>query len=288
MSDSPKPSRLALSLGVIRERWLTRGHQRVDVESFRIDQRLRFDRLGLRYDDARQHSIAIRALVAPSRTDSRSSEHYELFAALLADGSPKQILEIGTDTGMFTEFLSLLAPAASIVTIDLDPRDPRYRNATSSALSTQEGPSETVLFGEARDERLNKCPNVRQITMDSLGLVAVAAEQPRSFDIVWVDGDHHYPTVAVDIAAALQLCRPSGVVVVDDVLPDPRGTSDWVGSEASDTIQKLVRAGLCRADFIHKRLKAKHLVRTSRRRFIAVLQPQLGLGLLSSKVNQER
>ena len=49
--------------------------------------------------------------------------------------------------------------------------------------------------------------------MNSLNLI----EFSNSFDLIWIDGDHNYPTASIDIANAVRLLSPNGVGICDDV-----------------------------------------------------------------------
>lgn len=268
---------------LLAERWRCRGYSRVDLDSFISDQRRRFERLGLDYEVARMRAREIRARIPSSGTDSRSSEHYELFAALLEDRSPRRILEIGTDTGMFAAFCAEASPESWIITVDLESSDRRFRNASSDRGQHASPGSALDPVVTFRDGLLARYRNVERLTMNSLRLIYARDADFNSFDIVWVDGDHHFPTVAIDIASALRLCSPHGIVVVDDIRPDPHASDEWVGPDASLTVMALADEGLCDVNFIHKRIKQKHLVREARRRYIAVLRPREARGVLNTE-----
>ena len=57
------------------------------------------------------------------------------------------------------------------------------------------------------------------------------------FDLIWVDGSHHYPEVAWDISNAYHLCTPGGVLMVDDVMTDPRARR--IGYDGPDSYEVL-------------------------------------------------
>jgi hypothetical protein len=179
---------------------------------------------------------------------------------------------------MHAAFLAECSPSSSITTIDLDPNDHRFRNATGQRSDGEPNDPTIVRF---RNDLLCGYPNVRQIPMNSLELLSMCKNHLSTFDLIWVDGDHHFPIVAIDIAMSLLLIRGDGLVVVDDVRPDQKGADQWVGPDASLTVDALQLARLCTVTLIHKRLKAKHLVSEKRRRYIAVLRPE-GMGSTTS------
>lgn len=74
-------------------------------------------------------------------------------------------------------------------------------------------------------------PDIGRQVIDEAGLVdlveiheeesqiglAKLVEQDRRFDLAFVDGDHHFDGVFMDLVFVNRLVRPGGVVVVDDV-----------------------------------------------------------------------
>ena len=57
-----------------------------------------------------------------------------------------------------------------------------------------------------------------------------------SFDIIWVDGDHHDPTVTRDIFNSYEILKKNGLMIVDDLLlADKPKNSKKHASEGSST-----------------------------------------------------
>lgn len=231
-----------------------------DIENFREDQVSRFRDLGLDWYKAQQVISEVPRDVG--RRDA--SEHYSLFAAWLHSRPKSEVLEVGTETGQFSAFLSALVPDGRVVTIDLPTDDPRYRNAT--ALSKYD-PSSRGSIPSERAQFLNR-PNIQFVELNSLGL----ANSNRRFDAIWLDGDHTNPVVTLDIAQVVRLVKPGGLLAMDDI----RLPGTWYGAqgydEAYQALEALQAAGVIRYWLIHKRVTEIHLVLPERRKYIAVVQ----------------
>jgi predicted O-methyltransferase YrrM len=231
-----------------------------DIEEFRADQVSRFQELGLDWGRAQTVIAGVPAEVG--RRDA--SEHYSLFAAWLHLRPNSHVLEVGTETGQFSAFLSALVPDGRVVTIDLPTADPRYRNAT--AMNVYDANSRGALPGE-RARFLNR-PNVRFFELNSLGL----ANSSRRFDAIWLDGDHTNPVVTLDVAQVIRLINPGGLLAMDDI----RLPGTWYGKqgydEAYQALEALQGAGVIKYRLIHKRVTEQHLILAERRKYIAVVQ----------------
>ena len=90
---------------------------------------------------------------------------------------------------------------------------------------------------------------------------------------LWVDGDHSYPIVAVDIVNSLRIVRPSGVVLCDDVCLGRSDHSAWVGDETRATLDALERAGLVEVHLVLKKLFPSKNYDLARRRYVAIVRP---------------
>lgn len=194
------------------------------------------------------------------------SEHSIFFSSLsLSDTySIRRILEIGTFDGKNAKLLSELFPQAEIVTYDLADDDSIFLNSYSRG-----DKAELDRFVSARNAVLGSCPNVIFVQKNSLSLLL---ESGSKYDLIWVDGAHGYPTVAIDVANSLRLLDPNGLMACDDV---------WVATEESDAMYKSVathetlcalkHAKLINFDLITKRLTASHAATTARRKYIAIV-----------------
>ena len=77
----------------------------------------------------------------------------------------------------------------------------------------------------------------------------------KSFDLIWIDGDHSYPTAAIDIANAVRMLNPDGVGICDDVYLDAKeGQMDGRSKASIDTLKSLNSAGLICYSLIYKRI----------------------------------
>ena len=147
-----------------------------------------------------------------------NSEHLLLITAisLKYQDSVKNILEIGTFEGATTSVMSVLFPNASIVTIDL-PEDElevfafnKYRNDTLTTTKK----SLVSGFRENRINLLESLSNVKFIETNSVNLTNWESNQ---FDLIWVDGNHEYPTSCIDIINSYRLLTSTGIMLLDNV-----------------------------------------------------------------------
>ena len=129
------------------------------------------------------------------------------FASIAASRKTvKKILEIGTYDGRTAIILSQLFPDADVLTIDLADDDNEFETTYNRA-------DELDKFVRERNQRLKRSERISFVPMNSISL----SEYTGSFDLIWVDGAHGYPIVAMDIINAVRLCSTSGTVMIDDV-----------------------------------------------------------------------
>lgn len=230
-----------------------------DRDDFLADQIARFNELGLDWRLAQD--IISQVESGAERRDE--SEHYSLFAAWLSSRPSAHVLEVGTETGQFANFLSALVPQGLVVTLDLPVDNPRYRNATISEIHS---PSDRGSLPPERSVFLGR-PNIRFVEMNSLGL----ANSTKRFDAIWLDGDHTNPVVTMDIAQVVRLVNVGGLLAMDDI----RFSGSWRGVQGSDealkAIDALKAARIVDYVLIHKRVTEQHLLLPERRKFIAVV-----------------
>jgi len=144
--------------------------------------------------------------------DPNLSWHYHLFAYLSTQ--PKyakpgtQILEIGTFEGEFTRFLSRCFPQGHIHTFDLPSDNPIFLESY--------GRHEN-LDSHLRERATNlEFTNVTFYARNSSEIPSVLGDA--SFDLIWVDGDHHDPQVSIDIDNCIQLMNTNSLMLVDDIV----------------------------------------------------------------------
>tara|TARA_Y100000991_G_C21909390_1_gene321600 strand:- start:9 stop:845 length:837 start_codon:yes stop_codon:yes gene_type:complete len=137
------------------------------------------------------------------------SEHLIIFSAI-SDSSykPKRILEIGTYDGKTAAILSYLFPDSEITTIDLNDNDPIFK-------STYNRFSNLKVFIKSRNDILKKNKNIKFIQCNSLELTLKNVLKMQ--DLIWVDGDHVYPTAAIDITNSIKLLNKNGILMCDDI-----------------------------------------------------------------------
>jgi predicted O-methyltransferase YrrM len=178
------------------------------------------------------------------------SEHLVFFAALSASGKrPKKILEIGTFRGETTLFLSRLFPESDIVSVDLPAELARQMNLYDYAKA-----SSTV---ELRTQNFRKMKNVVLHEASSVTLLL----EDEEFDLIWLDGAHGFPIVALDIANSFRMISSNGLVVCDDVHKRLRRTDAVYESDATYlTLCELESAGLIQVDYLSKRIGARFQV----------------------------
>lgn len=230
------------------------------LEDFRRDQVLRFEAAGLDYLSAESKVDDLYAALPEIR---ESSEHHKVFAGIAAAAMNPflRCLEIGTHSGKGAAALSQLFPESEIVTIDLPDADPLF----VSSYSREKAHSRRAFLLE-RDRRLSGLDNVRFQERDSLSLTIEVAK----FDVIWIDGAHNLPTVAVDIANSIRMLNPGGYIAVDDVYTSGRDKNVYESVGAFQTISAFERAGLIVSHLVHKRLAAPHVRFPGK--YIAILQ----------------
>jgi len=206
-----------------------------------------------------------------SRERTDSSMHYEVVAALVAQKSVRRILEIGTQTGRFTKFVAELDPNVEVTTIDLPSHDGRFDNATRRHLDAGGHTERSATSARLREENLRGLKNVRYEEMNSVLLTG----QTRSYDLVFVDGDHTFPIVAIDAMNALRFVERNGWVLFDDLRPYGCAVSDFGGTETTTLLETLENAGVVEVFRLHKRLDPRRLIDPAHRKMIALVRKRI-------------
>lgn len=161
--------------------------------------------------------------------------NYAVFKLLSKDyqNTDLKILEIGTFDGSFSKYLSNIFPKAKISTIDLSINDKRF-------IDSYKRNNEKYLnnFLKIREENL-RSSRINFIELDSINLMDVFKEE--TFDLIWVDGDHSYPTVEKDINNSYLLLKKGGYIVIDDVskINTKNETSEGSHSASLKALEKL-------------------------------------------------
>ena len=131
--------------------------------------------------------------------DANLSWHYHIFSGL-SNPQKKKIVEIGTHSGEFTNFVSKIFKEASIYTFDLPLKDPSFTKSYSRNNIKSYKDSYFLLR-----RRNLKNRNIFLIENDSINICNYFKHS--SIDIFWVDGDHKNPQVSLDIYNAINLTK---------------------------------------------------------------------------------
>jgi predicted O-methyltransferase YrrM len=203
-------------------------------------------------------------LKLPPFSYERDSIHWLLFAGLSIQRSAQRLLEIGTYDGRFTALLARLFPTSEIVTVDLPVSDPILR--------TTYGRTGDAAFGEfkARQRHNLSARNIRFIEANSFFLPGLV--EP-SFDIVWLDGGHLYPSVAWDFCNAWHLTRVDADILCDDVIPNPNGVRNaYVSPDSYELTEFLRERTASNTTMFLKRRGSNFSADPRRRKFVAHLR----------------
>lgn len=153
--------------------------------------------------------------------DGMFSEHLVLLSAVSgSDSEVSKLLEIGTHDAKTALILSKLFPSSSITTIDLPDSTEGFEYSYSRSGMVD-------IFVSERNELLDKAPNVKFRQLNSVGL----ANTDEKFDLIWIDGAHGYPVVAMDVINSYRLLNDGGIVFIDDI---------WTSTKVSNKLYKSV------------------------------------------------
>lgn len=122
-------------------------------------------------------------------------------------------LEIGTYDGINSLIISLISDQVIVHTFDPDPTESatswKYKDANDQ--NFEEWGSEHLKKRNANIDR----PNIKYYPTSSSSLLNHIKSIQRA-DVIWVDGDHRFPQIAIDLAGVLAMYRDS-IILVDDV-----------------------------------------------------------------------
>lgn len=235
-----------------------------DLAEFISRQVKIFNGYGLSRDEGVKKKLTLD--LASIGLNEMESEHSIFFSALSVSKlhTIRRVLEIGTYDGKNAKLLSLLFPDSEIVTYDLSDDDPIFINSYSRS-----DPAELSRFVDERNAILKGCSNVKQIQKNSLSL---SVESDPKYDLIWVDGAHGYPTVAIDIANSLRLLNSKGILICDDVWINTIEEDSMYKSVATyETLEALRHAKQIKYDLLLKRLSANYSATTEKRKYIALV-----------------
>lgn len=127
---------------------------------------------------------------------------------------PKNFLEVGTHIGASTMFIACALRAngdGRMTSVDIyDVNDPETANWN--------------YYGAADSPRqaLTKAGCEDLVTFSAEGALPFIQRTDQTFDFIFLDGDHKAAAVYKEIAAALKILAPGGVILLHDVFPDGR------------------------------------------------------------------
>jgi hypothetical protein len=120
-----------------------------------------------------------------------------------------------------------------------------------------------------RNEVLQKCINVEFRSLNSLNLVY----ENSKFDLIWIDGAHGYPTIAIDLINSLRMINSGGIVLCDDVYKYSKSSDpEYQSVGAFETLEELRKAGLIDFHLFLKRINKIYNISKFRRKYIGVFQ----------------
>jgi predicted O-methyltransferase YrrM len=179
------------------------------------------------------------------------SEHLLLLSAISISYPQKikSILEIGTFNGETAFILSKLFPHSKITTIDLNNSNLKDIEEYSYVFESSESQ-----FISNRDKILKLNENIEFIQMNSLNLY----NSNDKYDLIWIDGAHGFPFIAIDLSNALRMVNSDGFILCDDVYTSTSENSMMTDSMATFiTLQKFQEALNLNVTLVPKRLNKK-------------------------------
>ena len=203
------------------------------------------------------------SLPAYNETNGMFSEHLVIFSALsISNHKPMSILEIGSFDGKTARILSALFPESQITTIDLP----------SSSNKLKEIYEYANQFNSLQGIRAQNLMNTKNITFKELNSLNLVFENDK-FDLIWVDGAHGYPTIAIDLINSLRMINTGGIVMCDDVYRFSNSNDpEYRSIGAFETLEELRKAGLIDFHLFLKRINKIYNISKFRKKYIGVFQ----------------
>lgn len=240
-----------------------------DLPRIEAEENAKFRALGLDRQAARPHlDAALRQIGSAPYDDLTGTDsiHWLIFAALSLSpraATIRDILEIGTFRGKTALLLKTLFPEARVTTVDLPTSDPimqqTYRRDT---------PEQLAEYRATRDGRVNR----DGITFVEANSFFLPTRAPGPFDLIWMDGGHLFPEVAWDFCNSWHACRSGGLLMCDDIIPDPRGSDAYASDESHKVISYVAaRTGITPV-YLLKRRNPAWSADPVTRKFVAVIE----------------
>ena len=188
--------------------------------------------------------------------DPTVSWHYHLFLALKQilkkkNKSVKNILEIGTFLGEFTNFLSKIYPDSLVTTIDLKQDDKQFTETYNRS-----DKEKLKKFLDIRNKNIKE-KNINFIELNS-NLINECFKNIK-FDLIWIDGDHLDPQASEDIKNSLNLIDNGSFICVDDIVKNENYNDYKVSNDTYKTLSILEKEKIIKNFYIIKRLTKNNL-----------------------------
>lgn len=195
-----------------------------------------------------------------------NSEHQILFCAISSSHKKNinSILEIGTFDGTNAFLLASIFPDAKITTLDLEDENEIFKNTYDR--NSQE---KRKNFIKERNKLLSLKDNITFLQKNSLSLTM----ENQYFDLIWVDGSHAYPEVAIDISNAIRMSKKNSLILCDDIYINKILGDKMYNSYASfETINHFSQAGLIDYNLFYKRLDTDSNSITKKRKYVSLIK----------------
>ena len=197
---------------------------------------------------------------------NESSEHSLLLGAISENKNIKQILEIGTGSGLNALLLSYLFPDAKIISIDLPDDTDLFRNSYN-----RKEEHKLKEFISLRSHVLGFAKNVNFIQRNSVRLFHSGKNE---FDLIWVDANHDYPYVTIDITNSLKLLSHDGLMICDDIINNNQLKKNTIykSNAGYETLVALKKADIITYDLFYKRLDRTRNHSSNARKYLAYVK----------------
>ena len=242
------------------------SYKKYNQNFYEKEQNEIFEHLGLdRQEGIKKLTLIKKNLDFKLRHSDMSSEHEVFFSSLSLskNKSLTDILEIGTFDGFNSLVLSNLFPNANIDTIDLSETDENFINSYNRIDNISK-------FIQDRNIIISKNKNINFFPVNSSKLL----NYKKKYDLIWIDGDHLYPVVCIDIINSLHILKENGLILCDDVyLKLNQSNSDTMYSSIAtyEILNELNKQDLINFRLVYKRLSAEHNCLENTRKFVAIV-----------------
>ncbi len=194
-----------------------------------------------------------------------------MLAGLVAHFNPARILEFGTSNGVTAAMLKLNAPAAQVITVDIQP-DYRSTYTAKCLRGRNHVGSDIPLLGLSDND-------VEQVLIDPSLPLHHFKLLDQVFDFILIDGDHTMEAVKKDTDFALSHFSGRGAILWHDYYITP----SYIKTPLVRGVYPVVQSLMERADVVSKNWQIRHLLGTS----FAILSEGLPVGQLVDINNLE-